>query len=593
MNTHRFLRRLVALLVWPLSAIGVRAQMVPSGFDPHDEVFYQFMPLVWRCSSQRVEEAQKAGADAPMEVKYRFGDFGGMTQSLDYLAGLGVTAVWMTPIFPSRAYHGYQHGPADMVNPWLGKEEEFIAFVRAAHAKKIKVFIDLVAYGISQDSTWFKNAVDNADDRDARWLAIGKDKASLGPGPASKFEGSGGTTWFQGYDFTTWTGEKIGIVWWDLRQKGPRELVTSWCRKWMDPDGDGDLSDGVDGFRLDHVWAKYQSGPDGWGYNIKDFWVPWKKDLQKVNPKVFTFAEQAGWETNGVDLLPAHDATLAKPLLFAIRESIAEGKSAKAAEALRVAMKAVPQGRTLLASLGDHDVDRIASSVGGARGARGKRDEGGGDAGRAEADADNLARAKLAAGLLMVLPLPPIIYFGDEIGMEGKAGSFGSDANDIPRREPFKWTAMDVIGDPASPMTDYWRLNEGVIQKRYSKDHDGRSVEEQQGKAGSLLETYRAMIRLRRELVELRRGDYLPIALEKSAGSDSVWCFARVHEQGKVLVVVNFSPEERTVSFSRSEVWAGESVGPWGQGVSVEDDGQTHRVKVGGFGVGVVRVKQQ
>ncbi len=576
MTMQRFARKALAVVLWPITALTGYGQMLPAGMDPHDEVFYQFMPITWRCSAERAAKASELNAsgavDAPIEVKYRFGDFKGMTESLDYLAGLGITAVWMTPIYPSRAYHGYQHGAADRVNPWLGEEADFTAFVKAAHAKNIKVFIDLVAYGISQDSTWFKEALAGDAHDDASWLAVTRDEKTLRPGPVWRDKAHPGRA-FQGYDFKTWTGETIGIAWWDLRKQEPRDLVISWCRKWMDPNGDGDVSDGVDGFRLDHVWGTYQSGPNGWGYNVKDFWIPWKKALREVNPKVFTFAEQAKWETNGEDLLPAHDAALAKGVLFAIRESIVGGTAAKAAEATLAALKSIPEGRTLMGSVGDHDVDRIASSLGG--------DE-----------TDNLDRAKLAAAALLVLPLPPIIYAGDEIGMLGRAGNFGSDANDIPRREPFKWTARDAAGEPGSPMTDYWRISPRVIEKRYSKDHDGRSVEEQQGKAGSLLETYRELIRVRRESVALRRGDYMPIALEKGEGSESVWCFARVHECERVLVAINFSRRAQTVTFSRKESWGGASLGPWKTAAKVVDENGVHKVTVPALGVAVVKVER-
>lgn len=591
------LRRLIALVLSPLAALAARGQeFVPSGFDPSDEVFYQIMPIAWRVSGDRLA-LNLAAADAsavtpaplPPEVRHRFGDFKGMTESLDYLAGLGVTGVWMTPIFPSRAYHSYQHGAADDVNPWFGTREDFIEFVRAAHAHGLKVYIDLVAYGISQDSPWFHNALNDPHHPDAALLAVADDDAALRPGPVWRSRRPGDDRVFQGYDFKTWTGETIGIAWWDLRRQDTRDLVTSWCRLWMDPDGDGDFADGVDGFRLDHVWGRYPHGPDGWGYTIRDFWVPWKKELQRLNPRVFTFAEQARWENNGIDLLPAHDATLAKPLLFAIRESIASGDARKASAALEHAMRQIPDGRTLLGSIGDHDVDRVASSI-----SPPDQDD--------QSPGDDLDRARLAAGILMTLPLPPVIYFGDEIGMTGRAGSFSSDANDIPRREPFKWTAAGPESNPASPMTDYWRLHPGVIEKRYSRDNDGRSVEEQQGRAGSLLETYRELIRLRRESVAMRRGDYLPIkvrATSPDSGVDAVWVFGRIHEKGKMVVAVNVSTREQTVSFGRPRAWHGRVVGPWRDRASFEvsEDASsgraTHTITVPPLGVAVVEVDER
>ena len=108
-SRHRITLGLALALI--LSAPASVARSFPG--DVADEVFYQFMPIAWRDSN----------GDA-----YRFGDFGGMTASLDYLDSLGVTAVWMNPIFPSPAYHGYQHGAADQLNPWFGNPSELVTF---------------------------------------------------------------------------------------------------------------------------------------------------------------------------------------------------------------------------------------------------------------------------------------------------------------------------------------------------------------------------------------------------------------------------------------------------------------------------------
>ncbi|HOC32070.1 MAG TPA: alpha-amylase family glycosyl hydrolase, partial [Armatimonadota bacterium] len=154
-----------------------------------DEVFYHFMPIAWRDSDN------DGGASGK-----RFGDFNGMTASLDYLQYLGVTSVWMNPIFPSPAYHGYQHGPADTVNPWFGTEAEFLNFVAQAKARGIKVYVDLVCYGISHNSVYFQSAYNNPSSPYDAWLS---------------FTNSANTT-YNGYTFTTWNGSNVGFINWDL-----------------------------------------------------------------------------------------------------------------------------------------------------------------------------------------------------------------------------------------------------------------------------------------------------------------------------------------------------------------------------------------
>lgn len=472
----------------------------PSAYDARDDVFYHFMPIAWRWG-------EPAGDVPPLAREYRFGNFAGMRDSLDYLQSLGVTGVWINPIFPSRAYHGYQHDLPDRVNAWFGDEREFWSFVKDARARNIRVYLDLVVYGVSQDSDLFRATRGNPRHPDGAMLAF--------TNPAR--------TAFTGYDFRTWTGERIGFVNWDLRNERARDLVTRLSARWLDPNGDGDPSDGVDGFRLDHVWRVYPHGDAGLGYHIDDFWRHWRAELERVNPRVFTFAEQSRWETTGADLLAtsdganAHDAAFTKILQEGAREALRTGRAAPLDRAMRRTVAACPPGRTFLAILGDHDVDRLASAIG--------------------ADTpETFGRAKAAAAVLMLQPYPPVLYAGDEIGMLGKAGRFNSDANDIPRREPMKWLARH-----GAPMPDYARLHERAWAARYSRDDDGRSVEEQHAVPGSLLETYRTLAHLRRDDVVLRRGDYQPVEID----DPGTWVFRRsLAGVGSRLVAINLDGKD-------------------------------------------------
>jgi len=498
--------------------------LAPSAYDARDDIFYHFMPIAWRYATPASQTPEVARAN-------RFGNFAGMTASLPYLKSLGVTGVWINPIFPSPAYHGYQHGAADGVNPWFGDEAEFWAFVRAAKSQGIKVYLDLVAYGISQQSVYFTDAHKNPASVHSPMLAFTKPDNSA----------------FTGYSFKTWNGETVGFVNWDLRNAAARDLVIAWSKKWLDPNADGDPSDGVDGFRLDHVWSKYDKGPGGWGYNTDDFWRTWRAELEKVNPRVFTFAEQSRWETTGADLLctsdgaSTHDAAFTKPFEFAAREALSTGKAKPLYDAMRRTVEACPKGRTFMAIIGDHDVDRVASAIG--------------------ADTpESIGRAKAAAAVLMLQPFPPVLYAGDEIGMLGKAGDYRSDANDIPRREPMKWTATD-----SPEMTDYWALHPRVKAAAYSKYNDGRSVQEQDGVRGSLLETYRALAALRASTPALRRGEYIPLI----ADHPGVWAFQRGEGDKSVRVAINLTGKPLR---TRIEAGATIELDPYAYAVTIQHD---------------------
>jgi len=463
------------------------------GREITEDVFYQIMPIAWRDSDN---DAQ------------RFGDFNGMTASLDYLQNIGITAVWMTPIFPSAAYHGYQHGPADQVNSRFGTEAQFLAFVQAAHARGIKVFIDFVAYGISQNSIWYGSAYNNPASPYDQWLA---------------FTNAANTSYF-GSVYNTWNGASVGFIHWNLDDPNPVQLNCDWARKWLDPNNDGDPSDGIDGYRADHV---YSQSPEGWGAHI-EFWQTWNNAIHTTNPDAFTFAEQADWGTTGVDLMPAFDSTFTKPWEFAVRDALSSETASSLYSQTASTLAQQPPGRHFLGTIGDHDVDRLTSVLGG-----------------------SLTKAKVAAAIQLTGPFPPIIYYGDEIGMRGTKGNFGSDANDIPMREPFKWNRV-----AGPPMSNYWILNGQAYNARFALDNDGRSVEEQDGVAGSLLEAYKQLIALRKNHVALRRGSYYPVTNSTSR----VWSFIRRQPGEETLLVsirVRNSAASSTVNLSNFNIPGG------------------------------------
>lgn len=465
-------------------ALEAVAAPLPPIVRPHqDEVIYQIMPIAWRDSNLDVTGA----------VQTRFGDFGGLaaTESLDYLQYLGVTMLYLQPIFPSPAYHGYQHGVPDTLNPRFGTEPEFLAFVNAAHARGIKVILDFVAYGISHNSPYYQSAFQNPASPFDPWLA---------------FTNAANST-YVGYTFNTWNGSQVGFIHWNLDNPATVTSITNWAKKWMDPNGDGDVSDGVDGFRLDHAWA---SGGEGWGADI-DFWNQWCSALRALRSDVFIFCEPSDWGNYGTDLLApnAFNAVITKPWQFASRDAVNLRNASGLYSSMAATYAAIPAGKLAVAQMSDHDSDRLASVL-----------------------ANNTARQKVAAAIQFTQPFPPNIYYGDELGMRGTKAATGTDADDIPMREPFKWRAV-----AGAPMSNYPAITAGTTPPTFSANNDGRSVEEQKGLAGSMLETYRALISVRKNSVALRRGNYMPV----SSPNTGIYAFVRHHADQTVLVVINLN----------------------------------------------------
>lgn len=87
------------------------------------------------------------------------GDFKGIQNKLDYLDGLGVTALWLSPAHPTSSYHAYDVSDYSALNPLYGTEQDFKNLIDAAHAKGIKIYMDYVLNHSGTDNSWFKEAM--------------------------------------------------------------------------------------------------------------------------------------------------------------------------------------------------------------------------------------------------------------------------------------------------------------------------------------------------------------------------------------------------------------------------------------------------
>lgn len=89
------------------------------------------------------------------------GDFKGIEKRLDYLDGLGVTGLWLSPAHPADSYHGYDVRDYFALNPQYGSEQDFKDLIAAAHKKGIKIYMDYVLNHSGKGHPWFKEALMN------------------------------------------------------------------------------------------------------------------------------------------------------------------------------------------------------------------------------------------------------------------------------------------------------------------------------------------------------------------------------------------------------------------------------------------------
>ena len=93
------------------------------------------------------------------------GDFKGIQNRLDYLDGLGVTGIWMSPAHPTSSYHAYDVDDYYSVNPLYGTEQDFKNLIDAAHAKGIKIYMDYVLNHSGKNNAWFKEALSDPNSK--------------------------------------------------------------------------------------------------------------------------------------------------------------------------------------------------------------------------------------------------------------------------------------------------------------------------------------------------------------------------------------------------------------------------------------------
>src|SRR3982751_6870422 len=129
---------------------------------PEDEVIYFVLPDRFENADATNDrgglsgDRLTTGYDPTHKGFFHGGDLKGLTKRLDYIKGLGATTVWLTPIFANKAvqgpkgqesagYHGYWITDFTRVDPHLGTDADFKAFVDAAHARGMKVYMDIIA----------------------------------------------------------------------------------------------------------------------------------------------------------------------------------------------------------------------------------------------------------------------------------------------------------------------------------------------------------------------------------------------------------------------------------------------------------------
>ena len=176
------------------------------------------------------------------------GDLPGIIQRIPYLRGLGIEAVWLSPIFPSpMADFGYDVSDYTAIDPVFGTMDDFDALIRTAHDSGLKLILDLVPNHTSDRHPWFLESRSSRGNPKRDWY-IWRDGAADGGPPNNWLSEFGGSAWQfdEGsgqYYYHAFLAQQPDLNW---RNPAVRRAIYDVIRFW--------LGKGVDGFRVDVIW---------------------------------------------------------------------------------------------------------------------------------------------------------------------------------------------------------------------------------------------------------------------------------------------------------------------------------------------------
>lgn len=509
--------------------------------SPWTSDWYQLQP--WEAANGR-------GFYYNAQLRRYGGDLQGIIDELDYLQKLGVNALYLNPIFESPSLHKYgatmfhhvdrHFGPdpegdlklfaaEDPADPKTWKrtaaDKLFLKLVNEVHRRKMHIIIDGVFNHVGIPFWALQRAKkEGPASRFANWFQITRwdDPAT----PRDEFQYQG---WYGIRDLPQFNRTTNNLV------PEVREHLHAVVRRWMDPNGDGDPSDGIDGWRLD-VAAEVPMG----------FWREFHRWVKGINPHAYITGE-IWWEN-----FEANTFRNAKPWLDSAFDGVMNYRFGDAVfqffnqpepitashfgELLKSIQSDCGYERTLnLQNLFDsHDTARIGSAV---VNPQYRQDHGGGvtDNRSYQVRSPNAAEKlkwKQMVAFQFLAPGAPYIYYGDEVGMWG--------ADDPDCRKPMVWADLKYDDERALPFGQ-------------TRPADPVAVDE------DLLNYYRRWIAIRNELPVLRRGDFKILLTDDS---QKLFGFERNLDGKSVVAIFNTSDEDVELPFAKLNVGAASEWSP-------------------------------
>jgi|GEM_PF-4796092 len=483
------------------------------------------------------------------------GDLVGLRKSLPYLKDLGADAIWMTPVFKAKTYHGYDTTNFYDVDPSAGTVKDFTDLTDAAHAVGIKIMLDLVQNHVADVNPWFEAAIDpQAPDHTKYhdWFVWSDEYSNMltdkHPWDAS------GVIWacknYQCYH-QIFSGSMPEL---NYRNPEVRAEMKKIAEFWIDLGADGyrlDASKHIDQFDDNNSIALDKHGTHVWWKEFNSYVK--KTVVRPPGSAQVILAGENRWDDPAVsDKMVPYGGDMDSQFDFPFRSivgSFLNGQTGASADFVAYTKKvqaelAAPgQGGNVNhyfeRFLSNHDLDRPATQF-------------------ESAGAALDAKLKQAATIVLTMPGMPVIYYGEEVGKRGKRDKFvGNESWDRDEliREPMSWFEKNVfVGDKmsswnidfAATNTLNAALNLGVGITvapnpdypfiKYMSESDPASWAAQKDDPTSLLHYYKTLIGIRKSHAVLTD---LGSTLTVDADTADMYRYSIDNGSEKLTVVLN------------------------------------------------------
>jgi len=445
------------------------------------------------------------------------GDIEGLRQQLPYLQSLGVNALYLLPVFQAVSNHKYNatnylhiderfgqgsdyaatEAKEDLLDPstWVFNEsdKQFLQLIQEAKKMGFHLIIDGVFNHVGTQHPAFRDVKEKGEaSRYADWFHI----KSWNP---FDYEG-----WFGFAELPVFRkDDQHGIA-----SETARKHIFDVTRRWMDPDGDGDPSDGIDGWRLDVANEIPMA-----------FWQEWCAFVRGINPQAYITGEiwtRADKWLDGTSFDAVMNYEFSKPAIAWAFDRTKRITATQLDQKLAELRLAYPAECTYVMQnlLDSHDTDRVASMAMNPDRDYNQlnREQEVQSYHAGKPDAAHYRRVRLLALLQMTYVGAPMIWYGTEVGMWG--------SGDPNNRKPMLWKDLQP----------------------YGQGEENQVMESQ-------FDFYREVIALRTNHAALRTGSFTTLLTDDAK---NVWVFMREGGGEQVLVALNASDTSATITLPSS-----------------------------------------